>query len=681
MIRFLMITISGRRYINPIMQLHTTGIYYVDLTGIEFYQLVVDGVVGSIKTTDIVTGDALYTSYYNSLTKLLQIRANASDLANKKNFIVTHVIGVTNSTEFNFNIDPESPNTRKIIYQSRLKNTPSFGQSQENNLNGVLSLSSSVIALDNIDNYFSDFFSPDDSFKGCTVKVWKCSESVSSKTLVYIGSISRIEGDEVLNFSTEDVLNRLDKIFYSKGTYSASIASSRSGVPSNQALIPIRRIYGRNSSFKYKWKNITSEFLAKFLDATGMPEAYCVSYDPNITTGTNRFWETGILENRVGMDDPYTATLVLSYGTGAGIDGQLVELAGAPYDNVSVGDTFIGGPSKWGNVIDVDGGAIYVNSSPLVAGDVLTFSKVSALVLLKSGQEHYLRYGLDYNVITPATPDTPIKIRLNDNFEANYSIATPVDPTTDQIFYKIRGRSGQSQYSHGNNVYNLLLSEFAPSELDLTSFTDADAALDLDVCYMIPPLDGNFPTKRELLQNLVISAFGYLYLGDSFKLGYANFRIPAPTLSITDTEIKKNTTSHSIDYNDVYQSVSFTSTEFSEVSTLESDQATYLHQTNKKKDYPHYCDVVSIVKPTAHFKKIAQILTMKKIISQFGVNEYPLRIGYERIIDSTKKLGNPDAVIISLDNTDKDTTAKISQLESASGNIRLINNGYSMGNI
>jgi hypothetical protein len=154
-----------------------------------------------------------------------------------------------------------------------------------------------------------------------------------------------------------------------------------------------------------------------------------------------------------------------------------------------------------------------------------------------------------------------------------------------------------------------------------------------------------------------------------------------PTESFGDTEIKKGTISHSIDFNDIYQSVYFSSTEFSESFTIESEQALYLHKTNKQKEYPQLCDVVSVVKPITHFKKIAQILTMKRLLSQVSVMETPLRIGGERSITSSKKLGKSDCVVLSLDQTDIESALRLTQLETSKGNMKLIINGISQGNI
>lgn len=682
--RFFLITIEGRKYVNNKLTLLSTGVYELDCAEFEFYRLYVDGVFGAIKTTPIVIGDSLYTNYYDSLNNKLQIRLNASDLTNKKNFIVHHLIHITNSIDIYWNLETDSPNTRKVIYQSRLNQAPTFGQSQENNLNGVLSFSASTITLDNHDQFFNKFFTDDDSFKGGEIKAWRCEDTPANKRLVYKGTISRIECDDEISFTSEDFLNRLDKVIYSRGTYTNSIASGRNqDTPNQQKLIKICKVFGRSSSFGYKYETATSEINIKSLDPAKMPEAYCVDYDSTLSTSVNRTWETGLIEDRDGLEESYLVDNAFIAGTGAGAYALVIQLQNqADHNQFSVGDTFEVGSGKYGRVTDVYANGIYVTPYTLSVsnGEAMKVNKVSALVLVTAGQTIYLHYKKDYTIVTPSG-DLPIAVILNNNFEANYSLTDPLDPASDQIYFKLRNKANRASYSHGAQIKKLLLTEFDSSEINSTSFDDADVALDLDLCYMMPLLDDDFPNKRDLLEKLLISSFGYLYLDDQLKISYGNFKKPVPTQAITDVEIKKDSISHSIDYEDVHQSVHFTSTEFTDSITLESDQASFLHKTNKQKDYEHLCDIVSIVKPIAHFKNITKILTMKKTISQLSALEYPLRIGDERNINSSKKLGNTECVILSLEENDKESSLRTAQLEEAKGNIKYILNGISQGNV
>jgi len=681
--RFFLITIEGRKYVNNKLTLLSTGVYELDCAEFEFYRLYVDGVFGAISTVPITLSDSLYTNYYDTLNKKLQIRLNASDLTNKKNFIVHHLIHVTNDLDLYWYLETDSPNTRKVIYQSRLNQVPTFGQSQENNLNGVLSFSASTIELDNHDQWLNKFFTDDDSFKGGEIKAWRCEDAPSNKRIVYRGTISRVEANDTISFTSEDFLNRLDKVLYSRGSYSNSIVAGRNqDTPDVQKQIKIHQVMGRCSSFGYKYEKATDEINLKVLDWQKMPEAYCVSYDSALTTSVNRSWETGIIEDRDGMEETYTVDNAVVVGTGAGAFALVIQLTTNDYNQFSIGDTFEVGSGKYGKVTDVYSNGIYVTPHTLVVNpaETIKINKVSALVLVTGGQTHYLHYKKDYTIFTPSA-GMPIAIALNNNFEANYSLVDPLDPATDQIYYKLRNKANRASYSHGAQIKRLLLTEFDASEINATSFDDADVALDLDLCFMIPLLDDDFPNKRELLEKLLVSSFGYLYLDDQLKISYGNFKKPTPTSELTDVEIKKDSLSHSIDYDDVYQSVHFTHTEFTDSITLESDQATYLHKTNKQKDYEHLCDTVSVIKPIDHFKKITQILTMKKTITQLSVLEQPLRIGDERDINSSKKLGNTECVILSLEENDKESSLRSAQLEEAKGNIKYILNGISQGNV
>jgi hypothetical protein len=682
--RFLLVTIEGRKYINDQLSLLSTGVYEFDCTDLNYKQLHVDGVLGSISTVPITISDSLYTNYFNAITKKLQIRLNASDLTNKKNFIITHVICLTNDVDLYWNIDPDSPNTRQVIFESRLLNSPSFGQSQENNLNGILSFSGSAVEVQNNDQALSIFFTENDSFNGCNVFAWRCEGTPATRKIVYKGTISKVDSDGVLKFTTEDFLKRLDNVYYSRGTYNNSIVSGRNqDTPESQKLLKIHRVFGRSSSFGYKFVSVTNEINVKFLDPDKMPQAYCVSYDPSLSSSVNRVWETAILEDlQTPMDDNETLTGVFVTGTGFGTSTMLIEIASGNYDNYSIGDTLNFGANRVARVIDVTANEIFISPNYLIlnVGDTFSTSKVSALILRKEGQEINLEYAIDYTVGVPSA-GLPIPVTLSTALETKYGFTNPIDPNTDQLFYKVRNTKGLASYSHGAQIKKILLTQFSASEINSASFDDADTALNLDMCFMLPFLNEDFPNTRDVIESLLTSSLGYLYLDDELKISYGNFKTPVPTENVTDTEISKGSLSHSIDFNDVYQTVRFNSTEFTDVYTMESEQASYLHKTNKVKEYPHICDIVSLGKPIAHFKNITKILTMKRILSQMILLNYEVRIGEEKALASSKKLGKSDCVVLSLNENDKENEVTMTQLENAKGNIRLLINGFNQGNI
>ena len=66
---------------------------------------------------------------------------------------------------------------------------------------------------------------------------------------------------------------------------------------------------------------------------------------------------------------------------------------------------------------------------------------------------------------------------------------------------------------------------------------------------------------------------------------------------------------------------------------------------------------------------------------QVSLLEKDLRIGDEKNVASSKKLGNSECVVLSLDESDKETVARLTQIEDPKGNIKLITNGVSQGNI
>lgn len=665
-----MATIEAKRSVLTSLELVSTGIYKVNVSDINFYSLYVNGVLSTNKTTAIVIGDAAYSCYLDLENNELQIRIDAADVVAKKNLIVHHIMSFTNDHDLYWNIDPDSPNTRKILYQARMLGRPEFSQSQENNLVGILSTSISDFNFDNTDQWFNSYFTSKNSLRDSKVKIWKCSELPSSRAKFFVGYVAGASGKSQVSITVNDFLRVLDSPMYSfNDSYYDSIASGLGSVSVNQGTIPTCRLYGRSSSYKTIY-DVTAT--APECESGSMPQAVCTSYNPSLSTSVNRVWATGIIEDMSGYEDSYS----ISYVTTAMLLGTsyLFIQVTSGMEDFSVGDTFVivtGGVDTYASVAFVGSGGIYCPQFALtpIVGNVVKLHKISCLAMKVSGVNAVLFYKRDYTV-NANVAGQPISITLVNNAEAAIGKVDPIDPANETIGYKMRNVSGLSAYSHGAQIKKILLDVFETGEINSDSFDDADSALDLDLNFQVPFVGEDFITKRDLLQKLLASSFGYLYVNDQFKISYGNYSLPGAENfeDITDIEVDKNSISHNLDYQDVYWRVKFINSQFDEYYEITDEEAYYLHGTTKPFDFNHVCDVVSSVKPITHFVEVASFFSTPKIISTFKLLSYDAKIGDRKNLNSVKAFGDSRGTITSTSEGDIFNTASMAVVEELEGN-------------
>jgi hypothetical protein len=114
---------------------------------------------------------------------------------------------------------------------------------------------------------------------------------------------------------------------------------------------------------------------------------------------------------------------------------------------------------------------------------------------------------------------------------------------------------------------------------------------------------------------------------------------------------------------------------------LESNFARFIHDTTKVREYDNLCDIVSINKPIDHNKAVAKILTQKRINTSLVLLDKLGTIGERKSISASKKLGNLDSIILSLDESNQESMAGLTQLDNAKSLIFLTSNGVFLGDV
>ncbi len=677
---FFLVTIEGRIWITNDLVLHSTGVYKYDITNLNFTNIFINGVAGSASGSIPTGSDTPYTYHWDEAGNLLYVRLDASDITDKVNFVITHLITLTNNKDLYFRIDPTNVNSRTVLYQGRLKGAPVFSQDQENNLVGILSTSLSSISLINDDQFFNMFGTYKNSFKNSTVRVFKCDDGLESANPYYVGYISRFSPGQSASFYVNDMLKRLENILYSKTNYENSITKSLTGDQYEQKESPIYKLVGRNSPFKLKSIFSIFSFPEQALIPESMPEAVCVDYNPTLAVNVNRTWSTGIVANASGSEESYE---ILTLDTSTYAPNFVVTLD-ADYKNFTSQDTFFvtaKGSSKVKAF--VPGGLIIeqiISAPDLAVGDVMRLHKISALVLVAQGEEYLLYYGIHYTVST-ITAGEPIEVVLIDDLEAALGLADPIDPARDNIYFKMRNVAGLSSYGHGTQIKNLLLTEFSSSDLDLDSFSDADTDLELNINYMIPAVGDGFPSKRDVLQRMLTTSMGYLYMNELFQIAYGNYTSSEDsdeTETITDLEIEKGSIKHEIDFEDVYESLTIQNTDFGFSVKIRDEMSTYLHHGNKTKEINTYAEVVTPDVAdlfTGHFKRITGFFTCPKIKSSISVLNLRSKIGEKKKIESLKSLSYPNATVVTTEDGNLSQEISLISLSDSPGKMYASANG------
>lgn len=675
-------TIEARKRITTDFEFVSTGIYKISVSDYNFLSLKVDSIDGIALDEMVVVGDVLYSYYEDRVNKELYVRLDPSDLSDDKNFIMTHVLAFTNDKDMYLPIDFSNPLSKEILFQSRFTAKPRFAQTQTNNLVGILTTSLTSIVLSNVDQFYNKYFTYKDSFKDAVLKVWECDTLPENRTPYYKGLINRAVISDRLDLSLTDFFRRLENVYYSNFDYSRSLATSQAGTFRRGENKIIPRLIGTCTSFRIRSAAIDE--LASFrgpYEFDSLIEATNHDYIDTSSSITNRDWYCAFVES-ASVTNNFTITSVSSV-TLDGIPLYLISI-NETSNNLSVGDCFYiaGSPNKYYRIVLIDGvGSYYTTESILGAptvGQTIIVPVISSVIWYNNANnEHYETfYKRDYEIIDHG--NSLYGIKFNFGFEANIG-APNLDPNTDRIYIKARRLASVTDSNHGRSIKNLLLTEFAVSEINETSFNSP--IFNLNLCYQLPFNGESFVSKKDILQKMLTSTMGFIYLDSDFKIAYGNYQLSdniVATEKITDTEIELNSISHEIDYEDVYESVNFNNPYFGYNIRMRDEGAGYLHKTNKTYDLITITDIMTASLTSIinnHLFKILSYFTMPKTKTSLNVLYLPARLGQNKIIESRKQLNYSSAIISAMTEGGISSELDLVNLKQTDSNIFISLNG------
>lgn len=549
----------------------------------------IESVVVSGTTFTKVTGTPTGDEYsYDESTGVLDLHKTSTPTY----VIITYHIFYTSYGEYQyFYEDPTDSSTTAREWEPRLTGSLNITFSQENIIYGLLSINPSSITLANTDRDFQKYLTDNDSFSSVDVKFWRCIDELENNQFTFHGLAYAISfNDTSVTVKIKDLVDLLDRHYYSNSNYSNSIYSSAtfSEIDYSKVDTPIRKLIGPYSPQGVKYLEWVSGNDVWAPDPSKMMEATCVSYNGAATTTNNRTWSCCFaFSDPADVDFTGTVTNVLTIQVG-GLDMYTALVTDGDSTTWRIGDmvkiALFGGGTRY-RVIQYpasSGANAYVRyEAGYSAGDIVTRQGISQVVVVTPDgvqvpieEQHYT---------TEIGPELgEVQFTFDDNFEASYGDISTLDPSNYRVYYSLYNTFG-SDYKHSTLLKALL--EEAGLTTNAASFTAAGIASTADICFMYPHKEEiDFLTYRDLTEKILQTLSGYLSLNNDMEIEYSLIDTPSSASTVTDLDLIDIDTE--INYDDLCDTL--------EVITYDKHSkyiyagsllynAKYLHKQNRKK--------------------------------------------------------------------------------------------------
>lgn len=480
--------------------------------------------------------------YYDFETGEIWFQVAAANFDLSKPLLINFYIFITSGVTRFLPMDVSSGDD--VEWQPRLTGEPTFDFSQENNISGLLTISSSGISLSNNDLYFDDFFGTDYSFANRPVKVWSCVNGDENYRLEFVGSIrSASLSPSQCDFEIEDNLTTLDKTCYGNASnvyknYQTFVVADPTNyiIREEDQLTPVTYLFGKLGTYSYQLMATGLDAKIKVPVPEKMISAVCISYNPVPSTSVNRRWSCGV-GPAVAITLTYAGSSVINRIIGSYIDLRISPNMGGVdcRDVFAIGDTVRVG-SYYERIVDVGPTSIYTfpDNPSITNAMAITRIQVPVVIISQNGVNYYLKAIRDYTCTVWTQGD--LQITFVNNFEASYGMA-PLNPDEDTIYVRFWNDSASSQAS--SIVQDLIdfagvpteTSDFAPDQV--IGYEWPDPYLSFNVP---SPQETNYPTFRELLEMCLSSAMAFVYFDDNGNIRYKSFLDPIKPSDITVNE-------------------------------------------------------------------------------------------------------------------------------------------------
>jgi len=619
------VRLAPARFMNPYLTEQSPGVWVGPFSGNLFKVQVETALLGIIVFTESDSGDPDTWSYDgNTLT------IHSFEISATTNLVSAfHYLTFTDVQDIELPIDPILGG-ETTIWEDKLKTSPQITESISNVLQGVMTVASSSISLENSDQGLSPLFSVDDSFLNKEVLIWF--DVNGEKTKQFSGQI------RTLDFTgTTIVLGVVDQF---------TSLSQPSYVGSDESLVkyslptytvhpqdknkPVPFIVGRsfNTSVDLNVLDKVSAAGDKLptlnINPATNPQSICINYSglPNAGKTNNREWGLcrSLGSQLINNIDFGIVTSIFSIGTNTsstskrGIPVQDLYFNSTGHD-CEVGDSgildanFGAGPALVPFIVYEVGSNFYratTNLGPASGTDVrvdtlysysVPTSSTAVSLLIEYGDGSFFvpvasrvknshTAGSDFYLTDALQSDGTRKLTVvfRDNFELS---ATGVSPEMVKMYFNLRYGS---DVQHGDLVKAVV--EGAGFTVNSSSITQANSDLSSTVCVISIPRNNEleFPSVRDTLEEIMVSTLGYLTIDPEGEVSYNLFDTTGTPVGIrTDDEILSSSLSPRINYYDTQRQLTLTSDHISQENSLpfpqvlEFDKAARIHGETKPK--------------------------------------------------------------------------------------------------
>jgi hypothetical protein len=630
----------------------------------------VDGIAYDLNN-DSALSEGEYS--YSESTGLFTIYLSDA-VANLTAVIIYYYLFYTNGQNRQAHEDPENTATTLRNWEGRLIGYPEFETTQEDVIDNVLTIGNTSINLINNDNDFQNYLTDNDSFCFKQVRMWQCLNKIENIQKFYFGFVSTIKTSNTVSISIDNAFSALTKQCFSNETSIKSVfnITDYPNVNPNFLDKPIYNILSLVS------KTIgNSLFNAYDINANSLQLIYSL--------------EDGYQLVNIDYDEKAVGNnLVWAACKASTSDSNLSEVADDVVDISSAGrwfETTVSDSNYYrpGDNITVNGnGGFYViaipsatkiiiadfgTSSPLADDDVIVRPVIPFVQINNPNDStnfYNLIYGEHYTITTDSNGVYNINLQ-SAAIESDFSFGG-VWPEC-KIIYRCYNHDS---LTHGTVLKNIV--EAVGLEVDSDSVTAANLT-NIKTNFSIPYFgETSFKKVNEVLQDLLTSTFGFLYLTNNFKIGYKLFSAISASNEISDTEILENTITQTIKYSDIcnelffenihgeiiyyYGNFSTPPTTYEEINTtistkISDTEAIYLHEVEKSKTINFIVQSMALSKDN-----ILAVLKNRRLIIELitkGIN-FSSIVGDEFTINSSKL--NKDIKILSINKSASQTTIR-----------------------
>lgn len=604
--RYALVRLSPRRNISDLVVEGVSNYWSYSFDGNPFRVSFNNGT--ETEYTEDTTLSGLQTWYYDEDAKVLHVRTSENNPASSSYLYMEYYLTYTNTQDRVMQLDPTGSGD-EVMWEDRIKKTPRITQDISNIMDGVITVSSTPLTLENSDKILNEHFSLYDTYLNTDIILWFSVDSEVQR--LFTGTIRTLDiTSTTISLGMVDSLTKLDTPAYMGSTVDeATYKDPDYTVHGKDYGKPIPMVIGEtitqltdSSVIRAESTGGTFQFKCRSLDTSGMPQARCTSYNSVTATTNNRTW--GLCRT------PLQFATTTSFGTIATGSWNVKTYGSASrtttYQDTAVGEILVttnsdhtcipgdtGVATLSGNsitfiVIEVTtstyriacinmiGGAIPAGDTDDTSNLTMPASATSASIFIRhsdgtmtipilgsSGTTDVDCY-LDYTTLTNG--NHLVEIIFKNNFEhrtngysgasvhPNASILTP---ESAEIFFRFKAsRTGSVSLSHGELVDKVLDGE--GFTVDASSISTANSELSNTICIMTVPDSKatEHTTTRKVLSEILQSSMGYVRLDGDDTIHYELFDVAGTATKIrSDDDVLSSTLVPRVSYYDMYKEI------------------------------------------------------------------------------------------------------------------------------